>query len=239
MTIPFYPEIINNKNYKQPFDMSDDKNFIGFITPEGLLVGGDEFQAGHIANMPITLFDFIEFKASSLTNEELLNYLDEQRKKRMCNHKENIIENPENGFDIEHELFSFRIFDYFFKYYKQFGHLNSEFMKKYLDFDNQLYADYAVQLFGYDKVERLPKTIATSRINIHEHFFNYLLMDFTIIQLPTVGFDDSIDDFNYIYPNPFIQSASEQEHEEQLILIKRSIPLNERGIFLKGDNKTA
>jgi hypothetical protein len=236
MTIPFYPEIINNKNYKQPFDINDEKNFIGFITPEGLLLGGNEFQAAHIANMPMTLFDFIEFKASSLTNKELLNYLDEQRKKSLDSHKKKAKKYPLRNFHIEHELFSFRIFDYFFKYYKQFGHLNSEFMKKYLDFDNQLYADYAVQLFGYDKVERLPKTITTSRINIYEHFFNYLLMDFTIVQLPAVGFDSSIGDFNYIYPNPFIQSASEQEHEEQLMLIKRSTPLNERGIFLKSNS---
>ena len=123
--------------------------------------------------------------------------------------------------------------NYLNNFKEQYYWLDSIFMKKYFSFGKDFSMDYLVQLLNYDKVERLPRTITTSKVTINEPFFNYLIMEFTIVQIPKVAFDETIEDFNYIYPNNFIQFDSEKRYEEEIHLIKRYVPLSERPKYFK------
>ena len=48
-------------------------------------------------------------------------------------------------------------------------------------------------MFGYSKIETtISRTITTSVDNTYEEFFNYLLMDFNIVQIPKLMYDEKI-----------------------------------------------
>ena len=50
--------------------------------------------------------------------------------------------------------------------------------------------DTLVMYLGYDSVERMTsRTITTAHLNINERFYNYLLMDFSIHQVPKMIYD--------------------------------------------------
>ena len=56
--------------------------------------------------------------------------------------------------------------------------------------------DILVNLIGFDKIETtLPKTISTTKVNINEAFFNYLIMDYNIVSLPKLVYDSEKNDF--------------------------------------------
>lgn len=94
--------------------------------------------------------------------------------------------------------------------------------------------DFAVQTMDFDKVEsQLKKTITTSKINIYESFFNYLIMDFDIINLPKIIYHEDINKFLQMKDNEFITTSKEKEFEEEIKLIKKYIPYNERKSYFK------
>ena len=65
-------------------------------------------------------------------------------------------------------------------------------------------------MFGYSKIETtISRTITTSIDNIYEEFFNYLLMDFNIVQIPKLMYDEKNNDFIFSFPSlllPFINT---------------------------------
>jgi len=64
-------------------------------------------------------------------------------------------------------------------------------------------------------------------------FFNYLIMGFTIQQVPRVGFIKSKGDFGYIAPiDNYIESFDEEKFAEEIRLIKK-LPLEERRAWFK------
>lgn len=94
--------------------------------------------------------------------------------------------------------------------------------------------DILVCLVGFDKIETmLPKTIATSKLNINETFFNYLIMDYNIVTLPRIIYDRENNNFKMIKPNPYYQTETEREYEEEIKLIKKYIPYDERSKHFK------
>lgn len=94
--------------------------------------------------------------------------------------------------------------------------------------------DMLVQFIGFDKIEtQLSKTITTSKPNIYEEFFNPLVMDYNIVQLPRLVFDEGTQNFRWISPNEFINSGINRECENEIKLIKKYIPYEERYKFLK------
>lgn len=111
-----------------------------------------------------------------------------------------------------------------------------------IDFDGKLEGlknrsfiqDFAVQTMDFDKVEsQLKKTITTSKININEAFFNYLIMDFDVINLPKIIYHENENSFIQMKHNDFITTSKEKEFEEEVKLIKKYIPYNERRKYFK------
>jgi len=94
--------------------------------------------------------------------------------------------------------------------------------------------DILVSLIGFDKIETtIPKTISTTKVNINETFFNYLIMDYNIVQLPKLVYNQEHNNFKWIKPNPYIQTSTEKEYEEEIKLIKKYIPYSERTQYFK------
>lgn len=95
--------------------------------------------------------------------------------------------------------------------------------------------DMLVQFIGFDKIEtQLPKTITTSKSNVYEEFFNLLIMEYNVVQLPRLVFDEEIQHFRWIYPNEFINSGINRECENEIKLIKKHIPYEERYKYFRG-----
>lgn len=94
--------------------------------------------------------------------------------------------------------------------------------------------DMLVQFIGLDKVEtQLSKTITTSKPNIYESFFNPLVMEYNIVQLPRLILDEEKQQFRWIFPNEFINSGINRECEKEIKLIKRYIPFDKRYRYLR------
>jgi hypothetical protein len=81
---------------------------------------------------------------------------------------------------------------------------------------------------GYHSVERTPKTITTSVPNIYETFYNYLLNDFTIFQLPRMVFDENLKTYFETKQNEFFIPDSELRLKDEIQAIKRLVPINQR-----------
>lgn len=95
--------------------------------------------------------------------------------------------------------------------------------------------DMLVQFIGFDKIEtQLSKTITTSKSNVYEEFFNLLIMEYNVLQLPRLVFDEEIQHFRWIYPNEFINSGINRECENEIKLIKKHIPYEERYKYFRG-----
>lgn len=138
------------------------------------------------------------------------------------------------------KLFLGPLIDWQINYVENYFDLDSSFMKKYVHMCEDRYgsgywdtADYVVQLLNFDKVEKLPLTITTARINIYETFYNYLLMGVNIVKIPSVVYNQQLGDFCYYQPSDFITTSKEQEFEEEIKLIKKYIPLQERPQYFK------
>lgn len=91
-----------------------------------------------------------------------------------------------------------------------------------------------VQLIGFDKIEtQLPKTITTTKANIYEEFYNLILLGYDIVQIPKLVFDEDKQKLRWVKPNDFVQTAIDRECEEELKLIKKYVPYDQRDKFLR------
>lgn len=115
--------------------------------------------------------------------------------------------------------------------------------------------DICVQYLGYDSLERFspngrelkipywperynfellsPRTITSSYPNINERYYNYLLMDWTVKQLPRYYYNEHTriyekSDFNILY-----QSETEEKLEQEIKSIKKLVPLKERKQYFR------
>ncbi len=89
-----------------------------------------------------------------------------------------------------------------------------------------------VLFLGYSKIETVKKrTITTTIKNPNEVFYNYKLMDFDVVKIPGLIYDKKSNTFklekvdNYSY-------GLERELENDIELIKKYVPYNERDKFL-------
>lgn len=106
-----------------------------------------------------------------------------------------------------------------------------------LDFLKDIdYNDFLVKLVGLDKIEnKCFKTITTSRLNINESFFNYKIMNWDIRQIPKYVINKEtkkiqlLEQSNYISIN---STGKEREYEEEIELIKKKVPYEERYKYL-------
>jgi len=92
--------------------------------------------------------------------------------------------------------------------------------------------DFLVQAVGFDKIEtQLRRTITTSKLNINEAFFNYLIMEWQIQQIPKCLIDTESKRLRGIGTNDFSlnnNSGLERELSKEIQLIKKYIPILER-----------
>lgn len=214
MIIPFYEEFDNQDKNHGIFDLYPRDKKFGMITPEGNSFIVD--QSGHdFYEVGIMLQAFMDYRLS-FSFEDTIKYIEETKKYILNSKRSN-------------KIILINILDFLRKY----DFANSEFMKRYLMIGGELSRDYLVQLFNYDYVEKIYKTITTSKKNIYEIFFNYLLMEFNIRQISSVGFNPNINDFGYIEPNCYIEIGTEREYKEEIELIKKYIPYYERYKYFK------
>ncbi len=95
----------------------------------------------------------------------------------------------------------------------------------------KIVVDTLVLYIGLDKIESSKeKTITTTKNNIYETYFNYILMDFDIVKLKRLLYDENTNDFYYEHNNTFI-NRNEVKYEEEIKLIKKSVPLKDRHNF--------
>lgn len=90
--------------------------------------------------------------------------------------------------------------------------------------------DFAVSTIGFDKIEtQVNNTITTTKINPYEFYFNYLIMEYDIVQIPKVIFDNKKQTFIITYTNEYsIASHYDKKYKEEADLIKRKVPYSER-----------
>lgn len=94
--------------------------------------------------------------------------------------------------------------------------------------------DILVQFVGLDKIEsQIPNTVTTTKPYIYEEFFNLLVMDCNIVQLPKLIFDEETQQLRWINPKDFINTGINREYENEIKLIKKYVPYNERYKYLR------
>jgi len=106
--------------------------------------------------------------------------------------------------------------------------------EKYIDsMMVNLLKEVIISYMGYHSVERTPRTITTASFNIYETFYNYLLNDFTIYQLPKMIYDKDKKMYIEHKQNEFFISDSELRLKEEIETIRKRVPLNERNKYYR------
>ena len=94
--------------------------------------------------------------------------------------------------------------------------------------------DLLVQFMDFDKIETTQyKTITTSKLNVNESFFNYLIMDYDIYQIPKYIIDKQNRSIKNIQCDLISNSSKERQFEEEIKLIKKYIPIDKRIDYMK------
>ena len=230
MIIPYHEEIVNlSKNIKDCYDYKE-KTFVGFLSPKGEMY--DALENHLISEFDYALwygyFTILAFKKNQKDKIE-------QFKKYKDKHIERFNSGIINKMSLEAML---SLNEYAVKYYENYVFLPEIFYDESIQTFSGLNkiikdsCDMMTQAFDFDKVERLPKTITTSKTNIYEAFYNYLIMGFTVMQIPKLAYDEK-NMFYLKYPLPFIQSQEDKEKEEEVKLTLKHIPASERHKYIK------
>ena len=91
-----------------------------------------------------------------------------------------------------------------------------------------------IQSCDIDSVEsQWPRTIQTSKFNIYEYFYNYLLMDWNIQIVPKRVMNKNTQTFVDYKQNPFMISDKEKRLKDEIISIKANYKLEDRIQFFK------
>ena len=90
------------------------------------------------------------------------------------------------------------------------------------------YKTVIVQYLHYHLIERCQKGITTSDLTPYETFYNYLLNDFTIHQIPRMVYDNEKKMYIFYEQNNFLVTDRELRLKEEVQAIKKYVPINER-----------
>ncbi len=86
--------------------------------------------------------------------------------------------------------------------------------------------DYIVQIIGFDKIETsYNKTITTSKNNIYEYFFNYLLMNYSVYRIPKIYYNIKENLFEERY---FMGRPEDAIFKREIELIRKHVKLEDR-----------
>lgn len=93
-------------------------------------------------------------------------------------------------------------------------------------FLEQISSDFFVMGAGLDKIETSRRrTISTSKLNIYETYFNYMIMGYSIVRLPKIVVQDQ--SLKLEEPS-FITSLEEKIYEQEISLIKQKVRYEDR-----------
>lgn len=105
-------------------------------------------------------------------------------------------------------------------------------LKKYSD--RSMASDILVRFCGLDKIEtQIDSSITTSRNNINEVYFNYLLMDYSIYKIGKIVYCSDKNEFSYLSVENFHVMEKEEELGKEIEYIKKHVPYNERSKFFR------
>lgn len=205
MVLSYYEEIINTRC---------NTRFIGFITKNGnLLNTGDKHYIYGV--------DFyIERILSINTQDELEEFCEELFSNYEINKR--ILFNREIG---EPEIYNLLVLQQFLISVISKSKNYIEFLGSIKDFLLRT-NDFYVQVLNYDKVERINRTITTSRLDYLKYFYNYLIMDFDILKIQNYRYDENI--------NKLVESSNiiKEDLLEEISLIK-TLPYDSRKLYFK------
>lgn len=205
MVLSYYEEIINTRC---------NTRFIGFITKNGnLLNTGDKHYIYGV--------DFyIERILSINTQDELEEFCEElfsnyDTNKRILSSRE--IREP--------EIYNLLVLQQFLISVISKSKNYIEFLDSIKDFLLRT-NDFYVQVLNYDKVERINRTITTSRLDYLKYFYNYLIMDFDILKIQNYRYEANI--------NKLVESSNiiKEDLLEEISLIK-TISYDSRKLYFK------
>lgn len=95
------------------------------------------------------------------------------------------------------------------------------------------FKDVLVQYLGYHSIERIPRTITTSEMKIYSTFYNYLLNDFTIHQIPRMIYDEDRKMYVEYSQSEFLLPDSELRLKGEIQAIKRLVPIKDRARYYR------
>ena len=96
----------------------------------------------------------------------------------------------------------------------------------------RLLKDVLVQVCNYDAIEsQLYRGITTSKFNIYETFYDYILYDYTIYQIPKKIYDPKKERYIDYSQSKYLVTDKELRLKEELDAIRKNVPLEERHIY--------
>lgn len=94
--------------------------------------------------------------------------------------------------------------------------------------------DVLVQACNYDAIEsQLYRTITTSKFNIYETFYDYILHDYKIVQIPKKVYNETEERYVDWKQSEFLVSDKELRLKMELESICRNVPLEERDRYCR------
>lgn len=103
---------------------------------------------------------------------------------------------------------------------------------------DRLLKDILVQACNYDAIEsQLYRTITTSKFNIYETFYDYILHDYKIYQIPKKVYDVQSEKYINWEQNSFMVADKELRLKEELESICSNVPLEERKAYCRSKVK--
>lgn len=229
----FYDDYISEKYGKNPGKYWPDGTY---ITPKGVLFDVDSYASiAHAGGFVIPFFmdfmnpeDFWYSKSEMLNNligwEEALrtkkyNVHPKEQEMRLCLVKYliNVYRSKYSVYDDENEYVDF-------SYVTGIPNGTENLYGR-----DRLLKDILVQACNYDSIEsQLYRTITTSKINIYETFYDYILHDYKIYQIPKKIYDEKLEKYvDYVQPEWMI-SDKEKRLKDELASICKLIPIEER-----------
>lgn len=95
-------------------------------------------------------------------------------------------------------------------------------------------SDFLVMLLHYDKVETvMRKCITTTDLQPHVRFFNYYLMDWSVMKMNAIRYNYKTNEFEYEHIDDWNNSKEEKEAEEEISDIKSKVLIKDRPLFFK------
>ena len=117
---------------------------------------------------------------------------------------------------------------------KEQQELFEQWLDRYEFSKRKLYSDFMVYLLSFDKIETVMReTITTTNSNPHIRFFNYYLMDWNIIEQPSMKYNSDTGLFEYDKNISYLGTGEDKEVEDEICRIKAKVLKKDRPLFFK------